>query len=180
MVTPAAELEKYLLDLAPGMSKEQLAELIGSSPETYRSLVQLSFSGKKPVDWRAAWIADYLAEIRSPLAEPHLDTILQQMKLTLPGGVLRCYLRLLSRYPIPEAHQGVITDLCFESLSRESIPVAVKVHAMEILTRFSETYPELKNELVLILREQMVNNSTGFKSRARKIIGRLEKEKTED
>lgn len=47
---------------------------------------------------------------------------------------------------------------------------------MEILARFSETYPELRNELVIILREQIVNNSTGFKTRARKIIGRLEKE----
>lgn len=68
----------------------------------------------------------------------------------------------------------MITDLCFESLSRESIPVAVKVHAMEILSRFAEEYPELKNELVNLLREQMVNNSTGFKTRARKIIGRME------
>ncbi len=176
MVLSRTNIEEYLGVSAPEISKERMAASIGSSPESYRFLIEISFSGKRPLDWRAAWIADYLAEMQPALPEPHLENILRHMKLTMPGGVMRCYLRMLTRYPIPEAHQGMIADLCFESLSRESIPVAVKVHAMEILYRFTQDYPELKNELVIMLREQMVNNSTGFKTRARKIIGRLEKE----
>lgn len=168
------DIEESLGVSAPEISKEQMAAQIGSSPETYSLLIDISFSGKKPVDWRAAWVADYLAEIHPSLPEPHLETILRQLNRSMPGGVLRCYLRMLVRYPIPEKYQGLIADLCFESLSRESIPVAVKVHAMEILSRFAEEYPELKNELLIILRDQMVNNSTGFKTRARKIIGILE------
>ena len=70
--------------------------------------------------------------------------------------------------------EGILIDLCFSYLVSERYPVAVKVHAMEIIYRHCLIYPELKKELIAIIRDQTDNNSVGFSSRGRRIIKQLQ------
>jgi hypothetical protein len=69
----------------------------------------------------------------------------------------------------------LLIDLCFGYLSSEIIPVAVKAHAMQIIYNHVLLYPELKDELVTILEDQIDNNTVGFLSRARRLIKQMEK-----
>lgn len=82
---------------------------------------------------------------------------------------------MLCRYEIPEEQQGVLIDLCFKYMVSELYPVAVKVHAMQIIYNHVLLYPELKEELVTVIEDQMANNSVGFKSRGQRILRQLEK-----
>ena len=90
-------------------------------------------------------------------------------------GALRSFLRLLCRYDIEEDDQGMLIDLCFGYLVSELYPLAVKVHAMQLIYNHVLIYPELKNELITVIEDQEDNNSIGFKSRGRRIISQLEK-----
>jgi len=54
-------------------------------------------------------------------------------------------------------------------------PVAVKVHAMQIIYNHTLIYPELKEELITVIEDQVENNSVGFKSRGMRIIRQLKK-----
>ena len=83
-------------------------------------------------------------------------------------------LRLLCRYDIPEDDQGLLVDLCFSYMVSELYPVAVKVHAMQIIYNHTLIYPELKDELITVIEDQVENNTVGFKSRGRRIIRQLE------
>ena len=82
---------------------------------------------------------------------------------------------MLSRYKIDEEDQGLLIDLCFGYMVSELYPVAVKVHAMQIIYHHVLMYPELKEELVTVIRDQIVNDTVGFKSRGMRIIKQLEK-----
>ena len=51
----------------------------------------------------------------------------------------------------------------------------MKAHAMQIIYNHVLLYPELKDELVTVLEDQMENNSAGFKSRGVRLIKQMEK-----
>jgi hypothetical protein len=90
-------------------------------------------------------------------------------------GTLRSLLRLLCRYEIHEDDQGILIDLCFSYMVSELYPVAVKVHAMQIIYNHVLIYPDLKEELVTVILDQVGNNTVGFKSRGMRIIKQMEK-----
>jgi hypothetical protein len=52
--------------------------------------------------------------------------------------------------------------------------VAVKVHAMQIIYNHALIYPELKEELITVISDQVDNNSVGFKARGKRLIKKLE------
>jgi hypothetical protein len=50
----------------------------------------------------------------------------------------------------------------------------VKVFGMTVLANLCEKLPELKNELRIIIEDQMPYGSAGFKSRGSKILKKLQ------
>ncbi len=169
------DLKKLLGGSAIPMRKEDLGKVIGTSPDTYKEIIRLSFSKDMPACWRAAWMMDYLAELDPSLPEKHIGQIWEKLPDNNPDGVKRSTLRMLCRYDIPDEQQGMATDLCLDWLIMESIPVAVKAYSMEIMHKITILYPELKDEVIAILNDHMHNNSVGFMARARHIIKALEK-----
>ena len=109
------------------------------------------------------------------LALKHLSRITRRLPELESMGSLRSLLRLLCRHEIPEADQGLLIDLCFGYLVSELYPLAVKVHAMQIIYNHVLLYPELKQELITVIEDQTENNSVGFKARGKRIISLLEK-----
>ena len=148
---------------------------VGDSVEKFNSLLDLALNEPDPVAWRAAWILDGSDELHPGLASGSVSKIVRKLPGMESTGTLRCLLRLLCRYDIDEEDQGTLLDLCFGYMVSELFPVAVKVHAMQIIYQHVLIYPELKHELVTVIRDQVDNNTVGFRSRGLRIIRQLEK-----
>ena len=92
----------------------------------------------------------------------------------LPGfgnnGVKRQVVKALAAREIPEKYEGRMVDLCFRWLQSPKMPVAIKVHCMQILANITERHPDLAEELRIVIIEQIPRNSVGFSSRGRKIL----------
>jgi len=168
------DLKELLGGSQISMGKKDFGRVIGSSPDKYVELVNLALSKDMPACWRAAWVMDHLSELHPPLPEIHIKRLWDNIH-DQPNGVKRSTLRMLVRYEIPEEQQGVATDLCLDWLVKESVPVAIKVFSMEILLNITREYPELKEEFIAILEDQMPHNSAGYKARAVKVIKSMEK-----
>lgn len=168
-------LKDMLSNTTQLMKKEDMVRLIGPDPEAFAELYTMAFSREMPLCWRSAWILDYMAEQYAWLAENYIETIWTKIPENHPDGVVRSILRMLTRYDIPEEYQGIATDLCLEWLSKESVPVAIKVHSMEIIKKIALIYPELRHEFITVLEEQSPKNSIGFKVRARMVIEEFKK-----
>jgi hypothetical protein len=164
-----------LSNIPSGVGKEWLIGEVGDSRKHFDSLLDIALEEGEPLNWRAAWILDGSDEQHPGLASHAIS----RMVSSLPGiesvGVLRILLRLLSRYEVKEEDQGVLIDLCFGYMVTERFPVAVKVHAMQILYNHVLIYPELKDELITVIEDQMDNNSVGFRARSMILIKQLEK-----
>jgi len=169
------DFRSLLLNFPSGVEKDiYIKEVIGTK-DGFRSLLDLALHDKDPVAWRASWVLDGSDEQQPGLATTYLSKIIQALPALESKGSLRSLLRMLCRYDIPEEKQGLLIDLCFSYLVSELYPLAVKVHAMQIVYNHVLIYPELKDELVTVLEDQMENNSVGFLARGRRLIKQMEK-----
>ncbi len=169
------DFRSLLADIPSGIGKDLLIGEVIKSESHFRTLLDLTLHEKDPLAWRACWILDGSDERKPGLARQYIGLIVKALPELDSKGALRSLLRMLSRYEIPEEAQGLLIDLCFTYLVSELYPVAVKVHAMQIIYRHVLIYPELKDELVAVIEDQIANNSVGFKSRGRRLIKQMEK-----
>jgi len=169
------DIRSLLTTLPSRVEKEIYIRKVGESEGNFDTLLELVFHDKDPISWRAAWILDGSDERYPGMAGPSIPVIIEQLPDLESTGALRSLLRMLCRYEIPEEQQGILIDLCFSYMVSELYPVAVKVHAMQLIYNHVLIYPELAEELKTIIEDQTVNNSVGFKSRGRRIIRELDK-----
>jgi len=168
------DFRSLLTDVPSGFEKEVYIREVGRSAGNFESLLEMSLREKDPLAWRAAWILDGSAEKHPELAVSHIPGIIRELPGITSTGVIRSLLRLLCRYEIPEEEQGLLIDLCFGYMVSELYPVAIKVHAMQIIYNHVLLYPELKGELRTVIEDQIIHNSIGFKSRGMRIIRHLD------
>jgi len=164
------DIKQILSDTNLKLKKEEIASIVGVNEQSFKVLADLAFSREMPICWRATWLMDYLAELEPSLAEGYLAQFWEELFRDHQVGVSRSLIRLLSRNEIPEHYHGKATDLCLEWLEKVSVPVALKVYAMEVLLKIARLYPELVNEFIMIIEEQIPYNSVGYKSRSKHII----------
>jgi len=171
------DFKSLLTNIPSGAEKELLIREVLNSDQKFRILLDYTFQEKDPLAWRAAWVLDGCDEQSPGLVAEFIPDIIYKLPEMKSSGTLRCLLRLLCRYDIDEEDQGVLIDLCFKYLVSELYPVAVKVHAMQIIYQHVLIYPELKGELTTVILDQIDNNTVGFKSRGKRLIRDMKKMK---
>jgi len=169
------DLRSLLADIPSGFGRDLLIEEVIKSETLFGELLELSLHEKDPLAWRACWVLDGSDERNPELAQTYIPTIIKALPDLESRGTLRSLLRMLCRHEIPEEQQGLLIDLCFSYLVSELYPLAVKAHAMMIIYNHVLIYPELKDEFITVMEDQVENNSVGFKTRARNLIKQLEK-----
>jgi len=169
------DFRSLLASFPSGAEKDLYIREVGDSVRKFTVLLDLALNEKDPVAWRAAWILDGSDEQHPGLASGSISRIVNRLPEVKSAGAIRSLLRLLCRYPVDEGDQGILIDLCFGYMLSVLYPVAVKVHAMQIIYHHVLLYPELKDELISVIRDQAENNSVGFRSRGNRIIKELEK-----
>ncbi len=157
-------------------SKQQCSRIVqwvGSDQQRFDTLFHLFTTDEYRVVQRAAWPVSYCVQNHPFLIRKHLKKLFDLLqKAGLHDAVKRNAVRLLADMDIPKKYQGIAMDTCFRLLQFPSETVAVKVFSMTVLHHLSEIHPDIRPELELTLREQWTDQSAGFKSRARKIIGK--------
>lgn len=158
-------------------SRRQTTKIIrwvGGDQKKFDELINLFLKGEYRVTQRAGWPMSYIVIEHPNLVRKHLKKLL--LNLETPGlhnAVIRNTFRLLQFVEIPPALHGLAADTAFRFLNDKKQPVAIHVFAMTVLGNLCRKYPELKNELVLVINERLPYATAGFRSRARKIVEKL-------
>ena len=169
------------------MTGEQLLELleawenlgvimneIMAEPANYQNLVDITLNSKHPKSWRAAWLMDKINDKAPGMIINYIPGIIEQLKVEKSDGKKRHLLKLISLKEIPGEYLGFLTDFCIAIFTSSKEPIAVRVHAMQILGNIALKEPDLKSEIVLIMEHEMENHgSAGIVSRCKKILKKL-------
>lgn len=154
----------------------RIAAWIGHHPERFASLMQLFLGDDYRVVQRAAWVVSFVAERYPSLLTPHLPAMVASMEQEgLPVAVKRNVLRVLQYVPVPESLHGPVMNSCFAFLEDPLETVAVKAFSMTVLAQLAKAYPDIKNEIRLLIEAELENNPTpGIRSRARKALKEIQ------
>jgi hypothetical protein len=150
-----------------------IAKYVGDDEKRFAELMDLFLQGEYRVVQRAAWVVNFVSANHPQLVKPYLKKMLLYLKSDVHDAVKRNVLRLLQFIEIPKNLQGLTAEICFQFLMDAKEPIAVKVFSMTVLSNLCKTNPELKNELRLVIEDQLLNASKGFKARARKLFKEL-------
>ncbi len=123
---------------------------------------------------RASWIVRYVAEQQPEWISSYMQQMLEYCQHPVPDAVKRNIMRVLQNIEIPNKLQGLAATVCFQLLASQQEPVAVKVFSMTVLANITKVEPDLKDELRVLINEQMELESAAFKSRGNRILKMLE------
>lgn len=154
--------------------RDKIVAYVGNDPEKFAELVEVFLQGPYRITQRSSWPLSYLVEQHPELLRPHWKKILAfASKPGIHDAVKRNVLRMFQFVQVPKVYQGRVADLCFRFLADTKEPVAIRVFAMTVLANIARVVPELKNELIPIIEDQLPYASAGFLSRSRKVLKQL-------
>ena len=170
------DIRKQLLQAHSKENKDRIVAYIGGNNERFSELMHLFFNGEYRLAQRAAWPMSDVAKKRPELISPYLEQLIDNLESPdLSMAVKRNTVRILQGIEIPEPLWGKTLDICFKLLNDGEEPIAVKVFSMTVLGNIIRHVPELKEELIMSIENQMPYQSTGFKSRGKKVLQLLAK-----
>jgi hypothetical protein len=109
---------------------------------------------------------------RSPgFIKKHFAKVLKALEK--PGAidsVKRNSLRFLQYVDIPKRFHGQVMDICFRYFSSPTEAIAIKAFSITVLQKLAKLYPEIINEIKLIIQERWEYETPAFKSRAKKLL----------
>lgn len=184
------DLKIYICKKTVKMTKQELIDMINSwenlqylqnelvnHPEQYKLLKEIAFYSNDPKSWRAAYLIDKINDNKPGLIRPFISEMIEKLKTERNESKKRHFLKLLSTNDLSTEQLGFLTDFCIDVFTSDKEPVAVRVHAMQVLFNISEIQPDLKPEILLIIEHEMENHfSAGILSRGGKLAQKLRKQ----
>jgi hypothetical protein len=155
-------------------SKKQtdaIVKWIGNDQERFDELFDLFLNDEYRVVQRAGWPMSYCVEKYPELIKKHFARLLKNLnKKGIHDAVKRNTVRLLQYTPIPEKFHGEVMDICFRYISSPTEPVAVKAFSITVLQNLAKQYPEIINEIKLVIEERWDYETIAFKTRAKNLL----------
>lgn len=169
------DIKKALLAEHSRIQMDKIARFIGKDSLKFKILMSLFFSNNTILNQRAAWVMCLCFENSPSLITPYLKKIIYNLEKDVHDAVKRNTVKILQDIEIPESLLGKTADTCFTLLSNSSEALAVKVFSMSVLLNITKKEPDLKNELKILIENQLPYASAGFLSRGKKVLKALEK-----
>ncbi|WP_163709967.1 hypothetical protein [Mangrovibacterium lignilyticum] len=167
----SAEIQELLRNWE---NSELLFSHFANQPKDFEKLLQLVFDDSQAINWRAAWILDHVNDRNSLLVGIYLPRIIEAALQSKNASKLRHYLKIISTHPIPTESAGFLFDRATAIFTDAECPIAVRVHAMQVLYEISQMEPDLKSELIQLIEHEMeFHPSAGIKSRGKRLLKRL-------
>jgi len=167
-------------ELIPDSGKQtaiHAANVAMKKPEIIPEILDLAFWNKYQYSTRAANAIEIIDSKMPGLIKPFYSKIINGFTNYKTDGVKRCFLKIFTRHTDIKNEQllCILLNFCFDALSSSSETVAVKVYSLMILYEISKKEPDLKNELIFAIKDQLPKNSAAFRSIGNKMLKKLYK-----
>jgi hypothetical protein len=175
------DLREALLEEHAKRQEEKIIPWIGRDKARLMQLINLFLHDNQRVVQRAAWVVSGVAAQHPDLIVPHLPALVKRAQdKGVPDAVKRNVLRLLQFTELPEVIHGDLMNCCFDAVADPAEALAIRAFAMTVLARLTLVYPELTNELKLILEDALQQEQApSFKNRGKKILQQLNRQTTD-
>ena len=151
-----------------------VAEAIGDNPERFDVLIKLFMSSDARTCQRASWVLGHCTDNYPEMIIPYLPGLVKNLFNAPEDAVKRNTMRAMQEIDIPEALWGEAIEIAFQFLMGNEA-IAIKVFAMTVLYNLCVKIPEIREELRVVIEDQLPYGSAGFQNRGGKILAKLDK-----
>lgn len=156
------------------VEKEAFETKLIENPSDIDTLLRKADSEDLPFVYNLFWVLKGVSEESPKLLKIHVYSILKIMGLFEKNdGIQRNGTAMLSNINIPEEYLSQCYGLCFGKLTNSSRSIAERVFSMTACFNIAIFYPELLEELKLVLSEILEKEghlSAGIRSRAKSVL----------
>ncbi|MFZ1751870.1 MAG: hypothetical protein WAU01_16860 [Saprospiraceae bacterium] len=152
-----------------------ILDAVKANPERIHELMESFFDKEYRICQRAAWPVGDIGKSSPQLLLPYLPKMVTNLKSPRHDAVVRNTLRTWQHMDIPESYLGEIFEISFQYILDPKYPIAIRAFSMTVCFNIVQKVPELKDELILAITDQMENGSPGIKSRGKNILLQLKK-----
>ncbi len=153
---------------------KNLTHLPKNEEALFNELIERFLATEYRISQQTATTLCQLGVKHPQLIAPHVKRLLLSLKdPSLPIAVIRNTLRLLQYAQIPKQQHNYTINSCFAFLNSSKTPIAIKAFAMTVAANICLNYPDLREELKLMVEDLMPCGSPGIVSRGKKILVKL-------
>ncbi len=170
------ELRKQLLKEHSKENTNIIVSHILDNPALVDELMDIFLNESYRLIQRSAWVVGEVGRASPQLIKPFIPQMIANLKKEdIHVAAKRNTMRFFQEVEINEEYWGELLDVALTFLGSNEEPVAVKVFSMTVAYHIVKQVPELKEELTIIIEDQLPYGSAGFKNRGQKIISALNK-----
>ena len=146
----------------------KIVQWVGSSQQRFNELFALFLNDEYRVTQRAAWPVSYCVAAHPVFIKTNFSKLLKNLqKPNLHDSIKRNSIRLLQHVDIPGKYQGEVMNICFQYVENPAEAVAIKAFSLTVLGNLAKQYPEIIQEVKLLIEDQLPHQTAAFKSRAK-------------
>lgn len=151
-----------------------MVRYIADYPEYLDVIINKALDDSQPENWRPMWMIDKIHEKHPEQVLPYLPVLTEFLPKTTNSGKKRHLLKLISLHDIPEEKIAFLLNYCIEVFTDAKEPVAVRVHAMQVLFNIAQKEADFAGELILLIEHEIeYHGSAGITARGRKLLRKL-------
>lgn len=159
-------------------NRNKLLDFILKNPGYLNSLVAFGTDLSNKNHYKAVWIIEMIAEKQAEMLLPYIDVICEKVSKYKNDSAIRGMSRVVffigtsKKITLTEIQEEKFIEISLDWLIRDE-RVACKVYAMQTLCYFGEKHNWINDELKLIINKDYLNQSTGYKVVARKVLAMI-------
>ncbi|RYZ48622.1 MAG: hypothetical protein EOP49_18240 [Sphingobacteriales bacterium] len=157
------------------MQIKTMAQWVGNEPGRISELLHILQHDEYRIAQRAASVVSEVATAYPEQVQPYVPALVAKLDDKQAHiAVKRNIYRILQFLQLPEAVHGDLMNHCFDSLANPKEALAVRAFSMSILARLVKDYPEIGNELKLIIDDVLQHEAApSFKARAKMVLKQI-------
>lgn len=125
---------------------------------------------------RFSWFLSEIGMYKSTDLLAVLPYLFERRKQTSIKGFTYSFVKYWRIAGVPQENKGDAINLLFDWLIDPATSVSVKTHAMEVLFGLTKEFPDLKNELITCIEDQVDKTKVSFGIKAKEILKALKKD----
>ncbi len=170
MVKPKEYLREMILKEHSKSQRDKVVEWVGDRVERFGYLMELFLGDEYRVVQRAAWAVREIGAQKGDWIGAYVGKMVCAIENPIHDAVVRNGLLVLVDVDVPRKYYGRLAEVGFNYLGEVGTPTAIKRASLLIIAKICEDEPELKEELVLVLEDQLPHCTVGFVNIAKKYI----------
>lgn len=144
-------LQEQIKRIRGKKAANEIAMLTLRDSSVYKRLLELSEDKDVDIARKAAWVVSAMFDIQKSYFKDQTMRLWELTLSNLPYSVERSLIRICAAFPIPDEIESKAFDFCMQRLINPDTPIANRAFAIDVTLKLVKRYPELAQEVQLLV-----------------------------